>query len=144
MDGDDAVADLADAAEVLALDTGGLVALLEGAGLVDDPHGAERVGREVGQDAGQVPLQRVAGQFLVPVGGDEELLEGADGGAAGQGDGLDALARQVGQQAAAVVVEVAGGPVLQEAGAEAAEERTERGAELSDVLIGHGSSLPAT
>ena len=32
----------------------------------------------------------------------EELLEGTDGGAGGEGDGLAGLARQVGEQAAAV------------------------------------------
>ncbi len=52
---------------------------------------------------------------VVPGGGDQELLERADGGPARQGDRLDALARQVGEQAPAVVVEVGGRPLLQEA-----------------------------
>jgi hypothetical protein len=70
------------------------------------------------------------------------VLQRADGGAAGQGDGLDALAGQVGEQTPAVAVEVAGGAVLEEAAAEAAEERGERGAELSNVRIGHGGFPP--
>jgi hypothetical protein len=64
---------------------------------------------------------------VVPAGGDEELLEGADGGAADQGDRLDGLAGQVGEQAATVVVEVAGRPVLEEAGAEAAGNEAKAG-----------------
>jgi len=34
-------------------------------------------------------LEQVAGLAVVPGRGDQELLERADGGAAGQGDGLD-------------------------------------------------------
>ena len=44
--------------------------------------------------------------------------------------------------AAAVVVEVGGRPVLEEAGAEAAQERGERGVEVRDILIGHGDFPP--
>jgi hypothetical protein len=121
-----------------------IVALFDGTGLVDDADGAEGVTGEVGEDARQAPLQRVASLLLIPGGGGEELLEGADGGARGESDGLDPLSGQVREQAAAVVVEVGGGAVLEEAGAEAAQERGEGGAKLSDVLIGHGFSLPAT
>ena len=42
--------------------------------LVNDPDGAERVGREVGDHPGQVALEEVAGAAVVPVSGDEELL----------------------------------------------------------------------
>src|SRR5262249_5099836 len=44
VDGDDAVRDLADAAQILLLHAGGLVALFECAGLVDDADGAEGLG----------------------------------------------------------------------------------------------------
>ncbi len=124
MDGDDAVGDLADATQVLPLHARGLVALLEAAGLVDDADGAQRVGGEVGQHVRQLALEQVPGAAVIPGRGGEELLEGADGVAAGQGNGLDALARQVGEQAAAVAVEVGGGRALEEAGAEAAQELT--------------------
>jgi hypothetical protein len=137
VDGHDAVVDLAEAAEVLPLHPRRLVPLLEATGLVDHAHAAERVGRQGLDHRCQVPLQRVAGAFVVPVGGGEELLQGTHGRAAGQGDRFDALAGQVGEQSAAVVVEVPSRPVLEEARAERPQKRSERGAELSEVLIGH-------
>ena len=134
----DAVGDLAHAAQVLPLHAGGLVPLLETAGLVDDADGAQRVGRQRAEVLGQAPLEAVAGLAVAPGGGGEELLEGADGGAAGQGDGLHALAGQVGEQAAAVAVEVGRGATPEEARAEVVQERGEGGAQASDVRIGHG------
>ena len=130
--------------KVLPLHARGLFALLGATGLVDDPDGAERVGRECREDPGEVPLEGVAGEVVVPGGDDEELLEGADGGAADQGDRLDGLARQVGEQTMTVVVEVAGDAFLEEAAAVEVEVGRERGSEARDVSIGHGSSLPAT
>ena len=103
VDGDDAVVDLAQLAAVLPLHAGGLGALLARAGLIDDADGAQLV---VGQGVrvGRRGVAGWCGPAVVPGVVVQELLEGADGGAGGQGDGLDRLARQVGEQAAAVDV----------------------------------------
>src|SRR5262249_1972390 len=100
VDGDDAVLDLAQAAEVLAGDAGGLGALLADAGLVDQADGAQLVGRQGGQQAGRVPLEVLAQPGEVPGVVAEELLEGAHGCAGGQRDRLDDLSRQVGGESA--------------------------------------------
>jgi hypothetical protein len=97
---DDAIVDLADAAEVLTLYAGRLGSLLDGTGLVDEPDGAQFVGGQARQQRGSVPLELAADGGNVPDVVLEELLQGADGGAGLQGDRLDALARQVGEQAA--------------------------------------------
>src|SRR5207249_7089213 len=67
VDGDDAVVDLAGAAEVLALHAGGLVALLEAAGLVDDADGAGALGVcGAGELLAGVFAEAVADQAEVP------------------------------------------------------------------------------
>jgi hypothetical protein len=80
-----------------------LIPLLDATGLVDDTDGAEVGGGEFVEDTEEVALQEVGGVVLLPGSGDEELLESADSGATGQGDGLNGLAVEVGQQATAVV-----------------------------------------
>src|SRR5439155_12311697 len=109
VDADDAVGDLADTAEVLPLDAGGLGARLEGGGLIDQADGAQVVGSHGGQVGGDVALQLLADVGVSPEVVLEELLQGADGAAGGQGDGLDALAGQVREQALAVGVQVGEG-----------------------------------
>src|SRR6185369_7739942 len=99
VDGDDAVLDLADTAEVLTLHAGGLGTLFDGAGFVDEPDAAQVVGRQARQQGGGVAVELVTDGGEVPDVVLEELLQGADGGAGLQGDGLDALAGQVGEQA---------------------------------------------
>ena len=54
-------------------------------------------------------LQLLPDLLALPLVVFEELLQGADGRAGGEGDGLDALALQVGEQAAAVGVQVGEG-----------------------------------
>ncbi len=68
VDGDDAVIDLADAAQVLPLHAGRLVAPLAATGLVDDADRAQRVGGQCGDRSGQVLLQEVAGDARGPSG----------------------------------------------------------------------------
>src|SRR5262249_5695033 len=82
VDGYDAVVDLADAAEVLPVHAGGPGALLEHAGLVDDPDGAQLVAGQATQHPGGVALELVADGGEVPEVVREELLESA-GGCAG-------------------------------------------------------------
>jgi hypothetical protein len=105
VDGDDAVLDLAGLAAVLPLDARGVGAVLDGAGLVVQADGAEAVGGQAGKGGGEVLLQLGPGLGEGPAVVAEELLEGADGDAGGQGDGLAGLAGQVGEQAAAVDAE---------------------------------------
>ena len=117
-------------------------ALLGGTGLVGEADVAQVVPGQAREQVGDVALEAVARLLEGPGVVAQELLQGAYGGAGLQGDGLDALARQVGEQAATVVVEVGGGSVLEEAGAEVAQERGKRGAKVSDILIGHGVFPP--
>jgi hypothetical protein len=137
VDGHDPAVDLPDAPEVLPLHPRRVVAPLAAARLIDHPDGAERVGRETPEHRGQVLLEGVAGVVVVPPGGDQELLEGPDRGAGGQGDRLDALAGQVGQEAPAVGAEVGGRPGLAEAVPEPPQVRRERRAEVLDLLLCH-------
>src|SRR5439155_13411253 len=105
VDGDDAVLQLADLAAVLPLHAGGAPAALDSAGLVVQADGAKVIRGKPGQDAGDVLLQAGAGLREGPAVVPEELLEGADGRARGQGNGLTGLAVEVGEQAAAVNAE---------------------------------------
>ena len=137
MDGHDPVLDLPDAPQVLPLHPRRVVAPLPAAGLVDHPDGAEGIRRRVREDRPQVLLEDVAGGGVVPLGGGQELLEGADGRPGLERDGLDRLAGQIGQEAAAVGVEVGGGAVLAEASAEPPEVARERRPEGRDFLFRH-------
>src|SRR4051794_39892443 len=71
---------------------GGLIAPLAAARLVDHPDRAGGVGGRRRDHRPQVPLEGVACPLVVPTGGDQELLEGTDGRAGFEGDGLDRLA----------------------------------------------------
>src|SRR5262249_32078562 len=125
------------AAEVLALHAGRLVPLLERAGFIDDADGAGAAVGELRQGLGQAALEFVAQAEVVPGGGGEELLEGADGGAGDQGDRLDRPCGQVGEQPAAEVAEVPGRALLGEEAPEAAKVAGERRPEISNLLLRH-------
>ena len=73
----------------------------------------------------------------------EELLQGADGTAGGQGDRLDALAFQVGEQAAAVGVQVAEGLGVAAAEQVRLQEIIEGGPQPVQFFFRHGSCLLA-
>ena len=109
VDGDDAVVDLADTAEVLTLHAGGLGAGLQSRGLIDQPDVAQAIVGQAGQFGPDVALQLSADLSVLPLVVAEELLQGADGTAGGQGDRLDTLAFEFGEQATAVGVQVAEG-----------------------------------
>ena len=112
MDGDDTVLGLANLTAPLALHAGGVGAFLGLAGLVDQADAAEVIGAVGGRPLGQALLQLVTHLVLVPDVVTQELLEGADRRARSQGDGLDALAGQVGQQAPTVGVQMLTGAFL--------------------------------
>lgn len=73
----------------------GLIAPFRTTGLVADPDRAHRLVGQGGDRLGQVLLQEVAYLPVVPVGGDEDLLERWYGSAVLEGDGLDRLAEQL-------------------------------------------------
>ncbi len=75
--------------------------------------------------------------LVVPAGGDQELLEGSHGGAGLQGDRLDRLAGQVGEQAPAVGVEVGGGALLEEAVPVAPQVSSEGRPQTGNFLFCH-------
>ena len=82
-------------------------------------------------------LELVAHAEVVPDMAAEELLEGADGGAAGQSDRLGGLARQVREQAAAVGVQVLDGGLVADAVLEQAQidgEGRAKGQQLYRVM----------
>lgn len=116
---------------------------LPAARLVDHPDRAEPVVREVREGRSEVASEGVAGLVVVPAGGDQELLERPHGGPGCQGDRLDTLTGQVGQQAPAVVIEVRGRPVLSEERPEPPQVRRECRPEGRDLLFGHRESSPA-
>ena len=73
----------------------------------------------------------------------EELLQGADGTAGGQRDGLDTLAVQVGEQPFAVGVQVGEGlgvAATEQVGPQEVVQRWSQGLQL---LLSHGSGLLA-
>src|SRR5579884_2896668 len=87
--GDDAVVELADTAEVLALDAGGLVAGLQGRGLVDQTDVAQAIIGQARQFDPDVALQLLTCLSVLPLVVAEELLQGTDGTACSLGDRLD-------------------------------------------------------
>ena len=121
---------------------GGQVALLDGAGLVEDADGADGIGREFGDGVAEAARDGVGESAVVPEAGLEELLEVAGRLAGEQGDRLGGLARQVGEQAARVVAEVADGGAGVEEALEGAQEGGQYGGERLDLVDGHGNSLP--
>lgn len=109
MDGDDAVFDLADTAEVLPLHAGSLGAGLHSRGLIDQTDGAQAIVGQAGQLGGNVALQLLADLGVMPSVVTEELLQSANGTASGQSDWFGSLALQVGEQATAVGLQVVEG-----------------------------------
>src|SRR5262249_42565934 len=109
VDGDNAVLDLADTAEVLPLHARRLGALLDGTGLVDQADDSQTVVGHPRQLLDDLLLAEVADVAGVPVVILEELLEGADRGAGLEGDGFDALAWQFGEESADVGLQVGEG-----------------------------------
>src|SRR5262249_53760750 len=93
---------LADLAAPLALHAGGAGALLADPCLIDDAQGAQLVVRAIKQLCSDMALQGAASGREGPLVILEELLEGAYSDASEEGQRLAGLARQVGQQAAAV------------------------------------------
>jgi hypothetical protein len=111
-DGDDAVGDLADRAEILAGDVGGLGTILAVAGLVDDQHAA-LVRRDLRVRPGQFQAAGING-LGVPHRLREEGLQALDGrllrlddglGPRQRGQGLVAIPRQ--EESREVVAEAA-------------------------------------
>jgi hypothetical protein len=138
----DAVVHLAQAAEVLPLDAGRPGAALGGTGFVDQPDTAQVVGRGPGgEQGGGVALQVVAERRPVPGMVAQELLQGAHGGAGPQGDGLDTLARQVGQQALDVGGKVSEGLGVGAAEQEGGKEGGQGRPKVGKLLLRHGGSL---
>jgi len=77
MDRDDPVLDLARTAEVLPLHAGGLDALLDRAGLVDDANRPHRIGRHVGDCGPDGPLDSIGQAGVVPQARLKKLLQGS-------------------------------------------------------------------
>jgi hypothetical protein len=71
---------------------------------IDHPDGTQWVGGQSGDDLGQMPLQEFACLLVVAACADQEFLQGPHGGASLQGDRLDGLAGQVGEQTPALGV----------------------------------------
>ena len=133
-----AVVHLAQAAEVLPLHAGGLGTALGGAGLVDQPDGAQAVGVRQGRQQGRgMALEPIADGGEVPGMVAQELLQGAHRGAGAQGDRLDALARQVGQQALDVSAEMAKSLRVRAAKQESIEEAGQGRPQVRKLLFGH-------
>jgi len=109
VDADDAVVDLADTAQVLALHAGVLVPDLTEEVSSISPDVAQVVLGHEGQARDDVLLQLVAELAVPPLVVLDKLLQGTDRAARGAGDGLDALALQFREQAPAVGVQVAKG-----------------------------------
>jgi hypothetical protein len=136
MDRDEAVLLLADGAAPLALDAGGLVALLDVAGLVED---GDRVGPGVliADDL----LEAVACPVVVPVVLAEELLEGPDRHAGVECDRLDALLGDLGELAGDVDRQMGARILAGEAVVEPLEVLLQCRLELSDLRDIQGGFL---
>src|SRR5262249_32978016 len=138
VDGDNTVVGLAQAAAPLAGDPRGLGALLGLAGLVDDADGAQAsVIGQARQQAGGVAVQDVEGPGVVPGVVAQELLEGTHRGACGQGDGLDRLAVEVGEQPADVGAQVVEGLGVLTAEQEAVQEAVQGTAQAAQLAFAH-------
>ena len=128
VDGDGAVLLLADGAAPLTLHAGGLVSLLDVAGLVED---ADRVWR--GGLVADDLLEAVANEVVVPVVLAEELRQGAWGHAGVDGNRLDALLGDVRELTGDGDGQVSAGVLAWEAVVEPLEDLSELGLELADL-----------
>jgi hypothetical protein len=140
---DDAVGYLADTTEVLALHAGGLGTRLESGGLIDEANRAEVIGRQSGQDIGDMTLQLLADVGGRPKVVAEELLQGADGTAGGQGDGFAGLALEFGEESFAVGVQVGEGLGVAAAEQVRSQEVIQRWPQRLQLLLGHVYGLLA-
>jgi hypothetical protein len=140
VDGNDAVLFLAHFAAILTLHAGGLLALLDMAALVDNADGARAIGGQVGQQFGHALLEDLAGLLIVPTVLGEEQLQGADAGARGQGNGLCSLAFEVREESPAIDAEVAKSLRVVAAEQEVVEVVRQGGAQVKDLLFGHGQA----
>jgi hypothetical protein len=118
VDGDLAVADLAQGARVLAGDADGSLALLGEAGVVDDQDAVALGGQpEQARDARAVEV------VLVPGHGGEQALEALLGGAGDDlGEGVAVLVRVLGEQSGEVAFEGLRALAAREVDAEGGEE----------------------
>jgi len=91
------------------LHTGSLGARLESGCLIDEANRTEVVGGQGGQEIGDRTWQWFADLGERPEVVVEELLQGTDGTARGQGDGFAGLAREVGEESFTVGVQVGEG-----------------------------------
>jgi len=106
-------------------------------GLVDHADRSEPVVRQRRHGRRHMALQQVPRGLMVPLGSDQKLLMRPHGRAASQGDRLDALARQVRQQAATVRVKMGGRPLLAKAAAKAHPKACESWPQTGNFLFGH-------
>jgi hypothetical protein len=132
VDRDDAILGLAHRPAPLPLDAGGLVPLLDVAGLVEDADGVGP-GVLVADDV----LEAVSCPVVVPAVLAEELLEGPHRHAGVDGDRLDALLGDVGELAGDVDREVGASVFPREAVVEPLEELPQRGPELAELRDVH-------
>lgn len=142
MNGDQAVVHLAGASAPLPLHAGRLIPLLGGAGLVDQADHAELAAggaRRGHMIAHHAALKLIPHPGVIPSVMGQELLQRADRGPARQGDGFDALARQVAHQTAGVGRQVPPGLAAREATGKRMGVQSERRAERSDLLRRHAT-----
>src|SRR5262249_34098098 len=94
-------------------------------------------------DVGDMALQVFADLGELPEVVAEELLQGADGTAGGQRDGLDGLALEVGEESLAVGVQVREGLGIATTEQVVPKEVIQRWPQGRQLLLGHGSGLLA-
>ena len=142
MNGDQAVVHLAGASAPLPLHAGRLVPLLGGAGLVDQANDPELAARGAGRGhviAHHAALKLIPHPGVIPHVMGQEFLQRADRGPARQGDGFDALARQVTHQAAGVGRQVSPRLATRKASGKRLGVQSECRAERSDLLRRHAT-----
>jgi len=132
---DDTVFLFTQLAAPLALHAGRLGALLGTAHLIEQ---GDAVG--TGMVADDEPLQALAQAVVVPVQQRQELLQRAGRHVGGQGQGFDALAGLVGQQAAHVHRQMAPGIATAEAVVELGQVAVEQRLPAADSLRIHASA----
>jgi len=137
MHADHAVLDLADGPAVLTLDAGGLAALLDEAGLIDN---TDALG--VAMPASHILLKLISHALFIPAEQAEKLLQVAGRHAERVGHGLEALTRQIAQLPLDVQVEIPSAADPAEVGIELPEETRQFRLELQNRLGVHTDDLP--